>query len=63
MMTRTMAQHLLLERRRWRAIFFLRRTQQVRSLEGSLVAREIARAAAALGAVAAWGVVLFLLAG
>lgn len=43
-----------------RPLFFAATTQHVKSLE---LARELARAIAALGAVVAWGALLLLLAG
>jgi hypothetical protein len=52
-------QRRLLARRRSRAFFLPRTTQQVGRAS---VAREIARAGIALGGVAAWAVVMYLLA-
>jgi hypothetical protein len=51
--------HPLLQHRRTRAFFLTRTTRQVKSSE---IARELGRAAAALGALAAWCVLAVLLA-
>lgn len=53
-------QRRLISQRRSRALFFADATQQVKS-NGALVP-ELARAAVALGAVAAWCSLLFILA-
>lgn len=53
-------QRRLVARRRSRALFLARTTQHVDS--GTSLLREILRAAAALGAVAAWGALIVLLA-
>lgn len=50
----------LIARRGQRALFLAAPTQQVKSAE---LLREIARGAAALGAVVAWGGLLLLMAG
>ena len=53
-------QRRLVAKRRLHALFLARTTQHVSS--GTSVPREILRAAAALGAVAAWGTLIVLLA-
>ena len=53
--------YTLLHGRSSRAFFLARSTQQVKSLLG--LARELARAAVALGALTAWAGVALLLAG
>jgi hypothetical protein len=52
-------QRRLIARRRARALFLARTTQHV---DRTSVPREIARAAVALGGVAAWAVTIYLLA-
>lgn len=52
-------QRRLIARRRARAFFSPRTTQQV---DRASMAREVARAGIALGGVAAWAVVMYLLA-
>jgi len=52
-------QRRLIAKRRSRALFLPRTAQQV---SRAAIIREIARAVAALAAIAAWGVLIFLLA-